>query len=738
MNEILLPEHSAYQKGIRTPEDAIGFISRRMLEHRPRVELTLRPYFRQEHMALMPVSGPARLDLEQTYPTAGIGDIAYIQTSAFADRDCEAALNVAGNAEIWFNGEKVYASDTSAKTLNEVTNSDYRLVNVQMHEGGNTLLIKCRKRPENWGLILYIAYPRYPFRWTRDYLLSVRPMLPFAETEGMEGFAHIGPVPAEADTQRLEQEILLGRVGYHDSIELSGRILQWQPRWNEACLGSRVDFAQVYGASTGCAYALTCVQTEDGEQYALSLEASSPVRIWIDGQEVPAQLAISFAGNGKEKRILVKQARCTEEWWLQGAVYAGQTGECVNCVPFVRCGGHKPLRWIVIGPFTTDFGDEMHIPFPPEQEIQFTRPCPLGNYQHAFWRVPQPETYIRPYRDGIFFGQWFYAVQVGLHGLMFAAKTTKNSEHLQYYLDSIQTMAEYYDYMKWEKDAIGDPTLTPRAWGLPDLDACGTIGVSMIETYEITGNPKLLQVISEIGEAIMRRIPRFEDGTFHRDTTMWADDLYMSCPFLTRLARLTGNRCYTQEVYRQIRGFKKRLWIEEENLFSHIFFLQDEMKSSIPWGRGNGWIAVTLTEALGLFSKEEEDWAEVLALYRSFMQGVLACQDASGLWHQVLNRSDSYLETSCTAMFVLAFARGVRNGWLDEHVFLPAAKKGWEALMKHSVDEFGDAYGVCLGSGCARQPEYYFDLPTKKNDDHGTGIILMAASELIRLSKQQA
>lgn len=50
--------------------------------------------------------------------------------------------------------------------------------------------------------------------------------------------------------------------------------------------------------------------------------------------------------------------------------------------------------------------------------------------------------------------------------------------------------------------------------------------------------------------------------------------------------------------------------------------------------------------------------------------------------------------------------------------------------MKYAVDEVGDVYGVCLGSGCAKDATYYFDLPTKKNDDHGTGIILMAAVEL--------
>jgi len=40
-------------------------------------------------------------------------------------------------------------------------------------------------------------------------------------------------------------------------------------------------------------------------------------------------------------------------------------------------------------------------------------------------------------------------------------------------------------------------------------------------------------------------------------------------------------------------------------------------------------------------------------------------QDASGLWHQILDEPGTYLESSATAMFICAFSRGLRNGWYD-------------------------------------------------------------------------
>lgn len=738
MNEVLKKEDSAYANGVREPKEAIRLISERMLTHRPRVALTFRPYFKQEHMALKPISQMAELDLEYAYPQARVGDIAYLKSWAVADRESEAALTIAGNAKIWLNEELVYEGEGLKKPLSGVKEeSEYTIVNVSLREGKNDLLIRCEKSAYNWGLLMYIAYPRYPFRWTRDYLLSVRPTLPFAQTEGMEGFAHIGPLPADADTRLLEEAIERGEVGYEDVLTLeNGTAVRWEPRWDERCLGSRVDFTKAWGSDRGCAYALTCVQSGKGEPYVLRLSTSASACVFIDKKryEIPdgQKTELSFAGTGEEMRILVKLPRMDEDWWLEGSVCT-EEGKEVNCVPFVQVGNRGAARWIITGPFETEEGDPLKIPFAPEYEIQFQRPYPLGNYRKAFWRMPHRETYIRPYRDGIFFGQWFYAVQVGLHGLMYAAKTTGNMEHLKYYVDSIQTMADYFEYKDWDKEMFGDPTLTPRAWGLPDLDACGTIGVSMIETYEMTGNPRLLPVIHAIGDAVMTHIPRFEDGTFFRVTTMWADDLYMSCPFLVRLFRLTGDKAYEEQVHLQVEGFRKRLWMEEEQIFSHIYFPGEERMSGIPWGRGNGWIAVTLTEILTLLPEKNPHWEEELLLFQRFMEGVLACQDASGMWHQVLNRPDSYLETSCTAMFLLSIARGIRHGWLEEGRYRPCAEKAWEALLTHSVDAAGDVYGVCLGSGCAKDAEYYKQLPAKKNDDHGTGIVMMAAAELMKL-----
>ena len=131
-----------------------------------------------------------------------------------------------------------------------------------------------------------------------------------------------------------------------------------------------------------------------------------------------------------------------------------------------------------------------------------------------------------------------------------------------------------------------------------------------------------------------------------------------------------------------------------------------------------------------LYADKKTDTSKIKALFRDMADSLKKYQSESGLWRQVINADDdgSYIETSCTGMFLLAFIRGVKNKWLDES-FIPYIERAWSGLLKNSIDSNGNIYGVCMGSGCAMEKEYYYKIPTVVNDDHGTGVILTAAAE---------
>jgi rhamnogalacturonyl hydrolase YesR len=127
----------------------------------------------------------------------------------------------------------------------------------------------------------------------------------------------------------------------------------------------------------------------------------------------------------------------------------------------------------------------------------------------------------------------------------------------------------------------------------------------------------------------------------------------------------------------------------------------------------------------------------LLDFFNELCEGYLALQGERGLWHQVLNEPDSYEETSCTAMFAYAFARGVRFGWLKEPAqYIKAVHKAWRGLTQISIDRLGNVYGVCRGSNYAFTSDYYkYELLWRTNDTHGIGIVMLAGVETLKLTE---
>ena len=77
---------------------------------------------------------------------------------------------------------------------------------------------------------------------------------------------------------------------------------------------------------------------------------------------------------------------------------------------------------------------------------------------------------------------------------------------------------------------------------------------------------------------------------------------------------------------------------------------------------------------------------------------VMRTQAENGGWHQILNETSTFLETSCTAMFLQSFVQGVQHGWMIESTFSHAIQKAWESLQS-SVQPDGQVNGVCCGTG---------------------------------------
>jgi unsaturated rhamnogalacturonyl hydrolase len=121
----------------------------------------------------------------------------------------------------------------------------------------------------------------------------------------------------------------------------------------------------------------------------------------------------------------------------------------------------------------------------------------------------------------------------------------------------------------------------------------------------------------------------------------------------------------------------------------------------------------------------------ILAGYHKMMDSLLKYQAADGTWRQLIDHPESWTETSGTAMFTFAMIAGVKNGWLNEKTFGPAARKGWLGLITF-IDADSEVSNVCEGTNKKDDLQYYLDRKRNTGDLHGQAPILWCAAALLR------
>jgi rhamnogalacturonyl hydrolase YesR len=150
------------------------------------------------------------------------------------------------------------------------------------------------------------------------------------------------------------------------------------------------------------------------------------------------------------------------------------------------------------------------------------------------------------------------------------------------------------------------------------------------------------------------------------------------------------------------------------------------------WARANGWALMAMTELLDVLPADHPGRGAVLQQLRDHVAGLAAYQSDKGLWHQLLDRNDSYLETSATAIYTYCIARAINRGWIDAKAYGPMCLLGWNAVATR-VNARGQVEGTCVGTGMAFDPTFYYYRPTNVYAAHGYGPLLLAGAEVIRL-----
>ncbi len=270
---------------------------------------------------------------------------------------------------------------------------------------------------------------------------------------------------------------------------------------------------------------------------------------------------------------------------------------------------------------------------------------------------------------------------------------------------------------------------------LRELDDYGAMGAAVLEVMGSVPDPRYRAWVDSAAAWLTERQGRLDDGTlvrtFPRRWTLWADDLFMSVPFLARMAALTGEGRYLDDAAGQVVAYQRYLFDEGAGLMTHDWYADTGRRGVAFWARANGWVVVAEADLLDHLPPDHPAHDTVSALFRRHVEGLARRQGPDGLWHQLLDREDSYLETSASAMFTWAVARGVDRGYLEPR-FAEVARRGWAGVATRVRDD-GMIEGICTGTSVSDDIADYYARPTPLNDVHGVGTVLLAGSEMLRL-----
>ena len=304
-----------------------------------------------------------------------------------------------------------------------------------------------------------------------------------------------------------------------------------------------------------------------------------------------------------------------------------------------------------------------------------------------------------------------YIPAVACLGRLRLAKLTEDTSVVP---DLLKITASYHSGAK--------PTLTDKSSG---SDIAGHILWG--ELYDATQDKRYIELARAAADRAFDSAGKpLEAMPTHLEMS---DSVFMGCPILAQVGRLTGEAKYFDMCLTHMR-FMLKLNVRSDGLHRHSPL--DESA----WGRGNGFPALGLALALEELPEQYAGRAEMLTAFQSHLRALLPHQDVTGAWHQVIDHPESYRELTSTCMITYAMIRGVRRGWLDRPTYEPAIRQGWTAI-KARVAQDGSLVDVCTGTGKMKSLREYLDRTAiLGKDPRGGAMSLLVSTEMAQWDKE--
>jgi unsaturated rhamnogalacturonyl hydrolase len=341
----------------------------------------------------------------------------------------------------------------------------------------------------------------------------------------------------------------------------------------------------------------------------------------------------------------------------------------------------------------------------------------------------------------------------------------KGKEKIQYdvamlgmAIDELGSTDEKYSlYLKDYVDIFVDSTgnimkYDPQEYSLDRI----SFAKSLITLYKRTGEQRYLIALQQFVGQIENQPRTLSGGFWHKkvySNQMWLDGSYMALPFIAQYAKEFNRAGWFDLATDQLILLYDKTADTSTGLLFHAW---DESKSQ-PWcdpetgqstefwGRADGWYMMALVDVLDYLPDNHPAYRHIIGILQKVSDAVFAVRDPEKLlWYQVLDKhgkEGNYLEASCSAMFIYAFAKGAQHGYLESR-FLDIARESFDAYLKEFVISNSDNQfiitHICSAAGLGGNPyrdgsyEYYISEKQIDNDPKGIAAFILAAIELKR------
>lgn len=340
-------------------------------------------------------------------------------------------------------------------------------------------------------------------------------------------------------------------------------------------------------------------------------------------------------------------------------------------------------------------------------------------------------------------GKWNYVDGCMIKALLELYRITNKVEYLNFadsYIDSYvddDGNIRTYDIEEYNLDHVNE-------------------GKVLFDLLELTGKEKYKKAIFTIMNQIANH-PRTESGNFwHKKiypNQVWLDGLYMVMPFYLAYEKKFNNNLKLSDIYTQFSNVEKNMRDDRTGLYYHAFdesrqmFWCDKQTGLSPnfWIRAVGWFVMALTDTLELMDEKFVDEIKHMkSILKNLIDSLINFQDESGMWYQLINRSDleeNYLETSGSSILAYGILKAVRLGYINKKYTKAGKKAFYGTIDKYLSEEDGQMSlgGICLVAGLGGKKmrdgtvEYYFSEPIVKDEAKGVAPLLLAYTEILRL-----